>query len=414
MLWPLSRIFVKDYMRGFRRYIFLLSALLAASWAAAQNASVAPPRRPAQHAGRPVAERSGEKEYAEALATQSPALAFLHLNRSAYLKHSPAYAPLARCYAEGRGTSVNDSLAYIYFRLAADDGDADSGVEASLRLLRGNGIQPDTVRALASLRSLAGEGHIRAARIMAEHFASEADYQRAIDASAPYADQGEAWAMATLGKIYASAPAPYRRMRDGALLLRRAEALGDSVAAYEAGRLEAMAYGKHIAGLRLLKGETPGKERPKYPRTGKPIIDDDDFLRGLALMREAADMGDAEAAIICGIALTNGNEGRYRDKAEAMACFNFAKDLGEPYDFRAAPDPANPERLFRAYLSDPASNFDALAEAAMRGHRQAALRLSQCYMSGEGTAPDKALADEWAAKALLMDAEAEWLDNGFF
>jgi TPR repeat protein len=133
---------------------------------------------------------------------------------------------------------------------------------------------------------------------------------------------------------------------------------------------------------------------------------DGDFQTGIALLRKAADRGDAKAMAFLGIMLTNGLPGLTRNVAEGHRLMERAAAAGEVGALRV---------MGQGYVTgwsdaiDFAKAISYLTKASDRGDVKATFLLAEMYFVGQGVRQDHREAERLmsiAAKAGYLDAQA--------
>jgi len=125
-----------------------------------------------------------------------------------------------------------------------------------------------------------------------------------------------------------------------------------------------------------------------------------DAVRARAWFEQAAQGGDAEAALRLGEAYYSNRLGVTKDDAIARKYYRMGAEHG---DNRAALMLARMARYGEGGNRDPGESVRWLALAAERGNAQAMFLLSNAYQSGDGVASDEALAGTWLEKAAAAD-----------
>jgi hypothetical protein len=205
------------------------------------------------------------------------------------------------------------------------------------------------------------------------------DWQAALDAWLPLAEQGDARAQYGLGTLYYTVQ---RNFTDGVFWYRKAAAQGD-------------VHAQTRLGLILMQG--------KQSR-GQTVVPQD-RVAAIDWLRKAAGKGFAAAQYYLGFAHANG-WGVERDEVEAVRWYRKSADQG----FALAE-----YRMGEAYLTGkgaptiPAVAVEWLTKAAEKDASYAQFALGNLYESGRGVQRDAAAAANWYRRAMtLRHAEAAW------
>jgi TPR repeat protein len=225
------------------------------------------------------------------------------LNREA--AQSPGDAlRVALAYRDGtEGADKDYAKAMIYFRKAADAGDATAMFNIGVLYQYGRGVDQDYQQAMAFYRKAADAGNAEAMRNLGFLYASGCgvtqDYQQAMVWDRKAADAGDTLAMKNIGIMYASGQGMARDYQQAMAWYRKAADAGD------AGAME---------GIGFMYDHGQGVAR--------------DFRQAMAWYRKAADAGNAGAMNNIGVMYQYGH-GVAWDYQQAVAWYRKAAALGD-------------------------------------------------------------------------------------
>lgn len=306
--------------------------------------------------------------------------------------YTDGYAYLADFYRHGLGVEADSAMAFRYYQMAADGGDGNNpnglyGV--AYCYLRGVGTVRDTARAVHYLQRALEAGSGDAAADIADmynsglggypkdadsalyyyHLASQADVSRGDYMMGAYLYEQEAYDNA-MGFITSAAR---NGSVDATVLYAQALMGGNGVEAnpeQAVGILEEVVDRDPSGQARFILGLAT------YNGIGT-VADRD---RGLALIRQAAEMGNMRAMINLGSLYASG-EGVERDTVKAVEWYERAVAAGST---KAMLHLANCHQAGEIAPKDPKRAAELFQMAADLGSLEALCRLGLCYEEGEG------------------------------
>ena len=275
----------------------------------------------------------------------------------------PAQVVVGMAYLYGTsGVREDDVLAYMWFSLAAAQGNKDA---AQIRDLFARGMKPDQI---TEAQRLAREWKPKARPLEdAEGAYGRGDYATALKLWTPLADHGNAFAQVRLGVMYEKGQGVPQDDAEAVKWYRLAADQGD-------------ATGQVRLGLAYV--------------TGRGVPQDD--AEAVKWYRLAADQGDATGQVRLGLAYVTG-KGVPRDDAEAVKWYHLAAEQGDAtgrhtldamYDLgQGAPENYQAERS------------KTIRRAADQGNAKAQYSLGLAYTLGRGVPKDDVLAYMWFSLA---------------
>ena len=281
-----------------------------------------------------------------------------------------AQMALGKCYFTGQGVERDYAEAIIWYRKAAEQGDADSQLDLGSLYYYGEGVAQDYTEAVKWYRMAAEQGDDNAQTGLGacyfNGYGVSQDYAEAVRCFYKAAENGNAAAQYNLGRSYYSGQGVVQDYEEAAKWYRKAAEQGNAEAQY-------------ILGICNLKGQ--GVER--------------DTGEAMRWLRKAADYGNAEAQYTLGCSYGSG-DGVARDDVEAARWFRKSAEQG-----LAVAQYGLGMHYYsgRGVEQDYAESYKWTSMAAAQGQVDAQYALG-CYLAdGQGVKRDHAEAARWWRKA---------------
>jgi alpha/beta superfamily hydrolase len=173
-------------------------------------------------------------------------------------------------YDSGQGVEQDAKQAVVWYRKAAEQGNANAQANLGIMYARGQGVERDAKQAVVWYRKAAEQGHATAQANLGMMYDSgqgvEQDAKQAVFWYSKAAEQGHATAQANLGMMYESGQGVERDAKQAVVWYRKAAEQGNARAQtnlglmYESGRgieknVFMAAYFQLLGGLKINVGE---------------------------------------------------------------------------------------------------------------------------------------------------------------
>jgi len=385
--------------------LVILSAVLA--WPAYQWYT----RYGLSHSGAPAAPASRATSKPSPVTTTHPAVASV----SPASREAAEYYEKGNRYFNGRDMPKDHAKALLWWRRAADEGNAPAMYSIGLLYANGQGVPKDDAKATEWFAKGAAAGDARCEGALAKRYWTGRgigrDEAKAVQWFHKAADAGDPSAMAALARLY----------REGrCVLLDDAKAIQWATKAANAGD----GSGMFFVGYAYIWGRD---NLPKDLEKGHTWL-----TKSVTACRTAADNGDEISAFFLGMLYHNGAGGLPKDEPEGFRWLLKAADGGEatamgkvgvmyqhggvvPKDddkatewFKKgadAGDPVSMHRLALLYQSgrngvsmDKAKSLDLLQKAADAGNPAAISHLINMYQTGNGVEKNLAKAEALSSR----------------
>ena len=322
-------------------------------------------------------------------------------------RRAPPQPPAERPAVEpSQSELASPELAALRAKAAA--GDAEAEYQLGLIYDEGRKVDRDRAQALRWYRTAAEHGHVLAALNTGVLYDSGSGVPRDAVAAAFWyrkaADADNGRAAYNLGLLYENGDGVPRDRKQALSWHQKAQRAGIAAAGAKIAALS-----PKPAPARITQSALPALEQPADASAGKrdarlrmalakdyaPGTSADDDQAAAALIRAAADGGDAQAACNLGMRYVNGR-GVARDWAQGESWLRRAAQRGH------VPAQNNLGMLLASEHYPNADSGEALmwvSKAANAGYGPARAQLGMMYATGRGVPQDRRMADFWLASA---------------
>ncbi|KAG0327742.1 hypothetical protein BG000_000812 [Podila horticola] len=173
--------------------------------------------------------------------------AFIWIRMAAEQGHVEAQKNLAVLYRTGQGVDKDDSMATSWFRRAAEQGDAVAQHSLGVAYAHSKGIQQSHTEAFRWFRKAAEQGHADSQRNVGVMYANGQGVARnptaAFDWTRKAAEQGNVAAQIFLGSLYYSGQGTRQSLVEALSWMDKAAEQGDPTAQYNVGMMYENGYG---------------------------------------------------------------------------------------------------------------------------------------------------------------------------
>ncbi|WP_345271063.1 caspase family protein [Nibrella viscosa] len=333
--------------------------------------------------------------------------AFSLLSRHSHLLDAASQARLGAMYYNGEGVAVDYIKAEIWFRKAAEQGNAraKNGLGNLYWFGRG-GLTKDPIEALRWFKESANQGDPRgqySLGVMYENgYGVARDYGQAVSWYRKAAEQGHAPGQTNLGYMYRNGYGVTQDYSQAVSWYRKAAEQGDAPGQTNLGYMYRNGYGvtqdysQAVSWYRKAaeQGHAPGQTNlGNMYRDGKGVTQD--YGQAVSWYRKAAEQGYVRGQVNLGYMYENGY-GVTQDYSQAVSWYRKAAEQGD------APGQTNLGYMYEngyGVTQDYSQAVSWYRKAAEQGDAQGQTNLGYMYGKGYGVTQDYSQAVSWYRKA---------------